>query len=109
MSVDQIGPQEAAAAAEAGALLVDVREPDEWDAGHIAGAVHIPLGDLGDGLRGLDPTRRTVFVCRVGARSDVAATVADRAGFASPANLAGGMQAWEAEGLPMEPHDARVI
>ena len=109
MSVDQITPQEAAAAAEAGALLVDVREHDEWEAGHVAGAVHIPLGELGDQLAALDPTRRTVFVCRVGGRSDVAAGVADRAGFAAPANLEGGLRAWEAAGLPMEPDGAEVV
>jgi rhodanese-related sulfurtransferase len=109
MSVDQISPQEAAAALEAGALLVDVREDDEWGAGHVAGAVHIPLADLGGRLAGLDPTRRTVFVCRVGSRSDVAAAIADRAGFAAPANLDGGMRAWAAEGLPMEPDDGEVL
>ncbi len=109
MSVDQITPQEAAAAARTGALLVDVREDDEWAAGHIAGALHIPLGDLGERLAGLDPTRRTIFVCRVGGRSDVAAGIADRAGFTAPANLDGGMRAWDAERLPMDPDDAEVI
>lgn len=109
MSVDQITPQEAAAAAQAGALLIDVREADEWEAGHIEGAVHIPLGELGQRLTELDPARRTIFVCRVGGRSDVAAGVADRAGFTTPANLDGGLQAWAAEDLPMVPDDAEVL
>ncbi len=109
VSVEQIGPEEAAAALQGGAVAVDVREDDEWEAGRVAGAVHIPLAELAERLGELDPTRRTVFVCRVGARSDVAANLADRAGFAEPANLAGGLHAWSAAGLPLEPDDGEVV
>jgi rhodanese-related sulfurtransferase len=109
VSVEQIGPEDAAAALEGGAVAVDVREDDEWEAGRIAGAVHIPLAELSDRLAELDPTRRTIFVCRVGSRSDVAAALADRAGFADPANLAGGLHAWAATGLPLEPDDGEVL
>jgi rhodanese-related sulfurtransferase len=109
MPVDQITPHDAAAELERGALLVDVREEDEWEAGRIAGALHVPLAELAARLGELDPTRRTVFVCRVGSRSDVAAGVATRAGFGDAANLAGGLHAWWAAGLPLEPDDGEVI
>ncbi len=106
--VAQITSAEAAAALAAGAVLVDVREDDEWAAGHVDGAVHLPLGELAERLDELDRARDVVFACRVGARSDVAAAIAERAGFRA-ANLAGGLRSWEAEGLPLVPPDGEVL
>ena len=82
----------------AGAVLLDVREPDEWDAGHAPGALHVPLGRLGAEHTRL-PTDEPVYcVCRSGGRSDQAARALRGAGY-DARNVAGGMQAWEAAGL----------
>jgi rhodanese-related sulfurtransferase len=77
--------------------VVDVREPDEWDAGHIELAGHIPAAALGDHLRELDRARPVVTVCRSGSRSSDAARVLAAEGF-SAENLDGGMLAWEEAG-----------
>ena len=73
------------------AQLVDVREPDEVRAGTLPGAVNIPLGELPDRLAELDPSRRTVLLCRSGARSTTAAETLVAAGFRDVINLEGGM------------------
>ena len=75
-------------------VVLDVREPWEWAAGHIEGAVHIPLGDLPERVGELDPQARTLVVCHVGARSAQATAWLHRLGH-DVANLAGGMDAWE--------------
>lgn len=79
--------------------LLDVREDEEWVAGHIEGAVHIPMGQLMARLNEVDRERTVVVVCRMGGRS---ATVADallRVGYEAH-NLEGGMQAWQQAELP---------
>lgn len=80
--------------------VVDVRTPEEWDAGHIDGAVHIPDDELGDRAGELDAARRLVTVCHTGARSARSAADLAARGF-SVDNLAGGMQAWAEAGLPV--------
>lgn len=81
--------------------LLDVREPDEWQAGHIAGSQHIPLGQLRDRLTEV-PTGRTILaVCRHGNRSEAAARGLRTLGF-SVENLEGGVTAWKWAGLPLE-------
>jgi rhodanese-related sulfurtransferase len=85
----------------AGALLLDVREPEEWDAGHAPGAHHVPLGQLPDRMGELDPARRVVVICRSGNRSALATEWLATAGF-DAANLVGGMQEWAHFGLPVE-------
>jgi rhodanese-related sulfurtransferase len=82
--------------------IVDVREPGEWRDGHIAGAAHIPLGDLGARHAELDPQRPIVMVCRSGNRSAHATRALITAGYADVANLTGGMLAWARAGLPVE-------
>src|SRR5690606_32067137 len=59
-------------------LLVDVREPREFEAGHLAGAVNIPLAEIGDRLREIPVDATPVFICRSGARSLVASGIAVR-------------------------------
>ena len=81
---------------EEDALLLDVREPDEWTAGHAPGAVHVPLRTLPANRP--EPGRRVVAVCRSGGRS-ASATAALRQWGYDAVNLDGGMQAWEAAGL----------
>lgn len=78
-------------------LLVDVREPREFEAGHLAGAVNIPLAEIGDRLREIAVDATPVFICRSGARSLVASGIAVRAGRAGVGNLEGGLLAWAAE------------
>ena len=78
-------------------VLVDVRELHEFEAGFLPGAVNIPLAQLADRLAELPPSRTPVFVCRSGARSLAACTVASQAGIQSTAHLEGGLLAWARE------------
>jgi rhodanese-related sulfurtransferase len=81
------------------AVLVDVREQDEWDAGHAPGAVHIPLAELPSRLEELPDTDTAVLAvaCRGGGRSSRAVAWLSQQGF-DVANLAGGMKAWASAG-----------
>ncbi|HXX89013.1 MAG TPA: rhodanese-like domain-containing protein [Acidimicrobiales bacterium] len=96
-----VGPDEASALVRAGALLVDVREVDEWRAGHAPEARHLPLGDLGARLDSLPADRRLVVVCRSGSRSVRATAALVHAGY-DAVNLDGGMRAWAAAGRPVQ-------
>ena len=78
-------------------VLVDVREPLEFAAGHLAGAINIPVGELPRRLGEVPPIASPVFICRSGARSLAACTIAVRGGIASPAHLEGGLLAWASE------------
>lgn len=88
--------------ARSGAFVVDVRAIDEYEAGHLAGAMHIPLGRLEERLGELDPNRPVVLQCQAGGRSSIAASLLEARGFSSVTNLAGGYTAWVAAGLPVE-------
>ncbi|HEY1329878.1 MAG TPA: rhodanese-like domain-containing protein [Actinomycetota bacterium] len=81
--------------------VVDVREPWEWEAGRIEGAVHIPLNSLMSGADqdALDASRPVVLVCKTGNRSELATMMLRARGYDAE-NLEGGMEAWEAAGLP---------
>jgi len=83
--------------ARAGILLIDVREPHEFETGHVEGARNIPLADLERRLAELPAGRTLVFVCRSGRRSLMACTLALSQGIAAPAHLEGGLLAWTAE------------
>lgn len=89
-------------AASGEALLLDVREPEEWAAGHAPGARHIPLGDLDP--RALDVTVAVIAVCRSGNRSGTAADVLAAAGI-SVRNMSGGMLDWQQQGMPVVRND----
>jgi rhodanese-related sulfurtransferase len=80
------------------AVLLDVREPREWDAGHAPGAQPLPLGSLHPDH--VPAGRIVVAVCRSGNRSRTAADALARAGL-EVRNMAGGMQAWQSAGLPV--------
>jgi rhodanese-related sulfurtransferase len=86
--------------------VVDVRFPNEWEAGHISGAVHIPGDYIFDRVGELDPTRPVVTVCRSGSRSAEAAEELASEGF-DVQNLEGGMDAWVERGLPICTDDGR--
>lgn len=77
--------------------VVDVRWPNEWEAGRIEGSVHMPLDDLEERYRELDRGRPVVTVCRSGNRSATAARHLEAEGFVAE-SLEGGLEAWVAEG-----------
>jgi rhodanese-related sulfurtransferase len=90
------------------AVLLDCREDEEWRAGHIDGAVHVPMNELPEHLGTdpgpLTPDARIVVVCKVGSRSAHVTEWLNRGGF-SAVNLEGGMFAWAASGRPMVAED----
>jgi rhodanese-related sulfurtransferase len=82
-----------------GLAVLDVREPEEWEAGHIEGALHIPLSDLVARVGDL-PDSQTLVVCKVGGRSAQAVAYLAQQGY-DVVNLHGGMLDWDAAGRPM--------
>lgn len=78
--------------------MVDVRENDEWQAGHIPGSVHIPLSHLTARVAELDPGTTVVAICHSGVRSLYAAEILRRAGFRDARSLSGGIVAWAEAG-----------
>ena len=106
--VQEVEVAEAARLTDTGlALLVDVREDDEWAAGHAPAALHIPLASLP--ATQLPTGRPVLAICRSGNRSATAAALLLSRGVEAR-NVSGGMQAWQAAGLPVttdrEPPDA---
>ncbi len=93
-------PQVPAAQVPGDAFLLDVREHDEWEAGHVAGAVHIPLGELGARYTELGRDRPLYVICRSGVRSDRAAYALAGAGWQT-LNVSDGMHGWADAGRPM--------
>jgi rhodanese-related sulfurtransferase len=87
-----------ASASGAHTVLLDVREADEWEAGHAPGAQWVPLGDLESARFRIPINRRIVCVCRSGVRSAKATAQLVQWGF-DAVNMAGGMKAWAAQGL----------
>jgi len=98
-----VEPLEARRRQTAGVLLVDVREPDEWRAGHAPGATHIPLGELHAQLTAIPRDRDVLLICRSGNRSQQAQRLLRAAGYLRAINVAGGMIAWGRAGLPIVP------
>ena len=84
--------------------VLDVREDDEWAAGRIDGAVHIPLGELDARMGELDPDRPVVTVCRSGGRAGKAAEFLDGAGLNAEV-MDGGMTQWAKDKLPFTTPD----
>jgi len=111
--VREVGPHELLAVQQRGAAVVDVREPDEFDDGHIPGAINVPrcllefevdghpaiIGPARDSL--LHRTRPLVLYCLSGGRSVLAAEALVRLGFAAPVSLAGGLLHWADAGHPV--------
>lgn len=100
MTPGGIVTQVPAAEVPAGAFLLDVREDDEWDAGHVPGALHIPLGELGARYTEIERDRPLFVICRSGNRSGHAAHALAGAGW-DARNVSDGMMGWQAAGLPM--------
>ncbi len=87
------------------AVLLDVREHDEWQRGHVDGATHIPMGDVPGRLAEIDRDARLFVICQVGGRSLRVAQYLRRQGY-EPVNVTGGMVAWSAAGRPVTTGDA---
>jgi len=88
----------------AGVYLLDVREDDEWTAGHAPEAVHVRLGDLGARVDELPRDREVYVICRSGARSSYAAQTLASGGV-NTINVADGMTGWAITGRPMISED----
>ncbi len=95
-----------AAASGSDIQIVDVREDDEWNAGHIQGALHIPLSTLSARIAELDDTKTLVTVCRSGGRSSKARSQLIEAGKRAD-HIDGGMQQWQRAGLPITTPDGK--
>ena len=107
----QLTAAEAVAMLRDGALLLDVRELDEWNAGHAPEATHIPMGELGAQIGRVDPAQPIIIICRSGRRSDHAAAALRNAGY-DAYNFSGGMHAWQQAGgtvLTTAGHPGSVI
>jgi rhodanese-related sulfurtransferase len=99
----ELSPEQLRDLLDAGEIvLVDVREPYEWDAGRIPGAVHIELERLAARAEEIPHDRTVVFQCRLGVRSAMAMQAFRASGW-DAYHLAGGIQAWADKGLPLEP------
>jgi len=99
--VEQLSPSDLARR-RTGFLVLDVRGRTEWDAGHLAGALHIPLAELPDRVRDVSDDRPVAVHCQGGSRSAIAASLLLARGHRAVANVPGGISAWEQEGLPVE-------
>lgn len=86
------------------AVLLDVREDDEWRRGHAAGAQHIPMGEVPTRLHEIDPKAKLYVVCKLGGRSMRVAQYLQGNGY-QPVNVNGGMLAWAAAGRPVVTDD----
>ena len=96
----EVSVQEAVAKQEAGAFILDVREPSEWNEAHIAGATLIPLGELVSRAGELPRDQEIVIVCRSGNRSAQARDLLVNEGFTQVTSMAGGLNEWKAAGYP---------
>jgi rhodanese-related sulfurtransferase len=103
-SVPTVSADDARSQLGAGAVLLDVRESDEWTAGHAPEATWIPMGEVAARQQELTPGQAIVVVCRSGARSARVTSALLNAGY-DATNLAGGMNAWAAAGLPIVTDD----
>jgi hydroxyacylglutathione hydrolase len=83
-------------------LVIDVRQPGEWSAGHIEGALHISGGELPARLNEVPKDRPVATVCGSGYRSSVSASLLLKEGHSDVSNVLGGMSAWKAAGLPVK-------
>lgn len=87
--------------------LIDVRQDHEFEAGRIDGSRHLELTQLAEQAETIERDRPVVFYCRSGARSAMATDAFAQAGFDAH-NMVGGLLAWEAAGLPLEPDGGYV-
>jgi rhodanese-related sulfurtransferase len=110
MSEDEVTQAEVAevpATFDESVVLLDVREDDEWQRGHAAGAQHIAMSEVPARLDEIDPDATLYVVCHAGGRSQRVAQYLARNGF-TPINVSGGMLAWAGAGRPVVTDDGGV-
>ena len=101
--ITEISPQYAAAKLNSGdVLVVDVRDKDEWDGGHIPGATHMSRGTIELDIEENVPDTNAMIICHCGGggRSALAAETLQKMGYKNVRSMAGGLKAWKAAGLP---------
>jgi len=98
-----ISVAEAAAKRDAGAFILDVRQPAEWNAAHIPGATLIPLDQLEARMNEVPKDREVVVVCHSGNRSKQGRDILKNAGFTQVTSMSGGLTQWTAAGNPTVP------
>jgi len=96
----EIDVEDLADAVDAGARIIDVREPDEYTSGHVPGAVSVPLGAVADHLDQFAGDGRTYVICQSGGRSRRACELVAAHGI-DATNVAGGTRAWMLSGRPV--------
>lgn len=96
---------------EAGAILIDVREESEWDAGHARGAIHLSKGIIERDIETTIPDRacEVILYCGGGFRSVLATRSLQEMGYSNVWSLAGGWRAWESGGAPVENEDEPIV
>lgn len=105
-TMDEVTPQEGQRRVQAGALLIDVREPNEYAEVHATGAQLMPLSGFEQDYGSLPKDREIVLICRSGGRSARAGEFLLKQGYDKVTNLAGGTTAWVEGGLPSEAGEA---
>jgi rhodanese-related sulfurtransferase len=102
-TITEISPIEAAAKSKSGeAVIVDVREKDEWDNEHISDAIHMSRGTIELDIEEKVPDTNAMIICHCGGggRSALAAESLQKMGYNNVRSMAGGLKAWKAIGLP---------
>ena len=103
-NITEISPQDAAAKLKSGeAVIVDVREKDEWDEGHIPDAIHLSRGTIELDIEEKVPDPNAMIICHCGGggRGALAAESLQKMGYKNVRNMSGGFKAWKAASLPM--------
>jgi rhodanese-related sulfurtransferase len=101
--VTEISPQDAASKLNSGdAVVVDVRDKDEWDEGHIPGAMHLSRGTIELDIEEKVPDLNATIICHCGGggRGALATESLQKMGYKNVRNMTGGLKAWKAAGLP---------
>ena len=96
----EISINDALAKRDAGAFILDVRQPEEWNEFHVPDSTLIPLGELATRVNELPKDQEIVIVCRSGNRSAQARDLLLGAGFTQVTSMAGGLNQWKAAGYP---------
>ena len=102
-NITEISPQDAASKLQSSeAVIVDVRDKDEWDEQHIPGAIHLSRGTLELDIEEKVPDPNAMIICHCGGggRSALAAESLQKLGYKNARSMAGGLKAWKAAGLP---------
>jgi rhodanese-related sulfurtransferase len=102
-NITETSPADAAAKLNSGeAVIVDVRDKDEWDEGHIPGALHMSRGTIELDIEEKVPETNAMIICHCGGggRSALAAESLQKMGYKNARSMAGGFKAWKAAGLP---------